>query len=130
MIELEVRHIVVPRVEIDFLTLEHTLEENLERMRTSGHSRFALCELGLDTIVGVVHAKDVLDATLKGETPDLRFVAREPLFVSDTMSLSNFLRELQSVWAGCRGRGTPSGSAPTARRSSMPRADASNGCVS
>jgi CBS domain containing-hemolysin-like protein len=32
---------------------------------------------------------------LRGETPDLRAVARPPVFVSDTMSLSNFLRELQ-----------------------------------
>jgi CBS domain containing-hemolysin-like protein len=101
MIELEVRHIVVPRVEVDFLTLEHTLEDNLERIRTSGHSRFALCEVGLDTIVGVVHAKDVLDATLRGETPDLRSVAREPLFVPDTMPLSNFLRELQAGRQHC-----------------------------
>lgn len=101
MIQLEVRHIVVPRVEIDFLTLEHTLEDNLERIRTSGHSRFALCGLGLDTIIGVVHAKDVLDATLRGETPDLSALAREPLFVPDTMPLSNFLRELQETRQHC-----------------------------
>ncbi len=95
--KLEVRHIVVPRVEIDFLVLDHALESNLERIRTSGHSRFALCELGLDTIVGVVHAKDVLDVTLRGETPDLQALAREPLFVPDTMPLSNFLLELQGA---------------------------------
>jgi CBS domain containing-hemolysin-like protein len=101
MIELEVRHIVFPRVELDFLTLEHSLEDNLERIRSSGHSRFALCELGLDTIVGIVHAKDVLDAALRGETPDLRAVAREPVFVPDTMPLSNFLRELQASRQQC-----------------------------
>jgi CBS domain containing-hemolysin-like protein len=101
MIELEVRHIVFPRVELDFLTLEHSLEDNLERIRSSGHSRYALCELGLDTIVGIVHAKDVLDAALRGEQPDLRAVAREPVFVPDTMPLSNFLRELQASRQQC-----------------------------
>jgi CBS domain containing-hemolysin-like protein len=101
IIELEVRHIVVPRVEIDFLVLERPLEENLEHIRTSGHSRFPLCELGLDTIAGIVHSKDVLDATLRGETPDLRAVARPPVFVTDTMSLSNFLRELQEHRQQC-----------------------------
>jgi CBS domain containing-hemolysin-like protein len=101
MIELEVRHIVVPRVDVEFLTLEHPLDDNLERIRASGHSRFALCELGLDTIVGVVHAKDVLDAKLKGETPDLRSVARQPIFVPDTMSLSNLLREMQENRQHC-----------------------------
>jgi CBS domain containing-hemolysin-like protein len=101
IIELEVRHIVVPRVEIAFLVVDHSLEDNLEHIRTSGHSRFALCELGLDTIVGIVHAKDVLDATLRGDTPDLRAIARPPVFVSDTMSLSNFLRELQEHRQQC-----------------------------
>jgi CBS domain containing-hemolysin-like protein len=101
MIELEVRHIIVPRVEISFLTLERTLEENLEKVRTSGHSRFAVCEVGLDTIIGIVHAKDVLDATLRGVTPELQELSREPLFVPDTMSLSNFLRELQGTRQHC-----------------------------
>jgi CBS domain containing-hemolysin-like protein len=101
IIELEVRHIVVPRIEIDFLTLGLSIEENLEHIRTSGHSRFALCELGLDTIAGIVHSKDVLDATLRGETPDLRAIARPPVFVTDTMSLSNFLRELQEHRQQC-----------------------------
>jgi CBS domain containing-hemolysin-like protein len=101
MIELEARHIVVPRVEVEFLTLEHELQANLERVRTSGHSRFPLCELGLDSIVGIVHAKDILGETLQGETPDLRALAREPLFVPDTMSLSDFLRELQAARQHC-----------------------------
>ncbi|QDV09963.1 Hemolysin C [Planctomycetes bacterium Poly30] len=95
MIELEVRHIIVPRVEVDFLTQERSNEENLERIRTSGHSRFALCRQGLDSIVGIVHAKDVLDSLLQGETPVLSDLAREPLFVPDTMSISNFLQEVQ-----------------------------------
>lgn len=101
IIELEVRHIVVPRIEIDFLVIDHSLEDSLEQIRTSGHSRFALCEIGLDTIVGIVHSKDVLDATLRGETPDLRAMARPPVFVTDTMSISNFLRELQEHRQQC-----------------------------
>ncbi|MBW2693927.1 MAG: HlyC/CorC family transporter [Deltaproteobacteria bacterium] len=101
IIELEVRHIVVPRIEIDFLVVGNSLEENLEHIRTDGHSRFALCELGLDTIIGIVHSKDVLDAMLRGETPDLRAIARPPVFVSDTMSLSNLLRELQQHRQQC-----------------------------
>ena len=101
MIELEVRHIVVPRVEVEFLTLDRSLAENLERLREGGHSRFALCEVGLDTILGIVHTRDVLDAVLRGETVDLRSLAREPLVVPDTMPLSNFLEELQSSRQHC-----------------------------
>jgi CBS domain containing-hemolysin-like protein len=101
MIELEVRHVVVPRVDVEFVTLEHTLEENLERIRTSRNSRLPVCELGLDTILGFVHAKDVLDVALLGEKPDLRALVRPPLFVSDTMALSDFLLELQRERQHC-----------------------------
>jgi len=101
IIELEVRHIVVPRIEVDFLVASHPLEASLEHIRTGGHSRFPLCEIGLDTIIGIVHSRDVLEATLCGKTPDLRAIARPPIFVSDTMSISNFLRELQESRQQC-----------------------------
>jgi CBS domain containing-hemolysin-like protein len=101
MMDLEVRHIVVPRVDVEFLSLERPLEEALQALRESGHSRFPLCERGLDTIVGFVHGKDVLDRVLCGEEPELRSLARPPTFVPDTMSVSNFLIELQSQRAHC-----------------------------
>jgi len=96
LIELEVRHIVAPRVDVEFLSLGRTPEKNLEILRSSTHSRFPLCEDGLDTIIGFVHGKDVLEQVLDGRSVDLRAVARDPLFVPDTMPLSDFLLELQS----------------------------------
>lgn len=101
MIELEVRHIMVPRIDVEFLALSSSTEENLEMLRTSGHSRLAVCETGLDTIVGFIHAKDVLDAKLRNEPIDLRRLAREPLFVPDTMSVSGFLLALQKKMQEC-----------------------------
>jgi CBS domain containing-hemolysin-like protein len=101
MIKLEVRHIMVPRVDVDFLSEQWDDEDNLSRIRESGHSRLPLCELGLDTIVGFVHTKDVLDTVLQGARPDLRALAREPVFVPDTMSVSDFLLEVQAKKVHC-----------------------------
>jgi len=101
MMELEVRHIMVPRVDIDFLSLDRTTEENLERIRSSGYSRLPLCQVGLDTILGFIHVKDVFELTLQGKAPDLKALARESLFVSDTMPLSNFLVEVQNGRQHC-----------------------------
>jgi len=95
MMELEVRHIVLPRVDVEFLSLLRPLEESLAVIRRSGHSRFPLCEVGLDSVIGFVHTRDVLEEILHGRQPDLRALAREPLFVPDTMALSDFLLELQ-----------------------------------
>jgi CBS domain containing-hemolysin-like protein len=99
--KLEVRHIVVPRAEIDLFSLERTLEENLRLVEQRKHSRYPVCEVGLDTIVGFVHTRDLLERMLRGEAIDLRELARPALFVSDTMSLSDFLTELQAHQAQC-----------------------------
>lgn len=101
MMELEVRHIMAPRVDIEFLNLSSTIEENLEQIRSSGHSRLPVCEEGLDSIIGFVHAKDVLDATLRRAAIDLTELAREAVFVPDTMSLSGFLLTLQESMQHC-----------------------------
>jgi CBS domain containing-hemolysin-like protein len=98
---LEVRHIVVPRADIDLLSLERPLEDNLRKVEESKHSRFPVCEVGLDTIVGFLHTKDILGLALRREQIDLRALARDPLFVSDTMALSDFLTELQTKQAHC-----------------------------
>jgi CBS domain containing-hemolysin-like protein len=101
LIELEARHIVVPRVDVEFLSLQRPLSESLDVIRRSGFTRFPLCEVGLDTLVGFVHARDVMEEAMQGRTPDLRALAREPLFVPDTMALSDFLLELQRARAHC-----------------------------
>jgi CBS domain containing-hemolysin-like protein len=100
--ELEVRHIVVPRLDVQYLSLEWPLEENLRIVRESGHSRLPLCERGLDSIRGFVHVKDVLDQVLtSGAQADLAALARPGLFVSETMPMPGFLIELQNKRAHC-----------------------------
>ena len=64
-------------------------------MQDTGHSRFPLCEHGLDTVVGMVHSKEILAAVAAGQKPDLRALARKPQYVSDTQPLSRFILQLQ-----------------------------------
>ncbi len=99
--QLEVRHIVVPRADVDLLSLERPLDENLRRIEETQHTRYPVCEVGLDTIVGFLHTKDLLGAMMRGEEIDLKALARKALFVPDTMALSSFLTELQTHQAQC-----------------------------
>lgn len=96
LIDLEVRHIMVPRNDVQYLAIEDGLEENLEMLRKSSHSRFPVCEYDLDDIIGFVHGKDVLEKLIANEQVDLQTLAREPLFVPDTMALNDLLREMQT----------------------------------
>jgi len=101
IIDLQVRHIMVPRVDVVFLSLQNEDEENLRIVRESGHSRFPICAVGLDTVMGTVHAKDVLMAPASGGAPDLRSLARNPVYVSDTQSVSRLIFQLQRSRSHC-----------------------------
>ena len=101
MIDLEVRHILVPRVDVTVLSLQRPLDENLSILRESGHSRFPLCEVGLDSVIGFVHAKELLRAQPAGETIDLRTLARPPLFVPDTQPLARLIARMRRARSHC-----------------------------
>jgi len=59
--ELKVHDVMVPRVSITFLSGTQTLDENLELVRESGHSRFPFTPTGdLDDVDRVVLAKELL----------------------------------------------------------------------
>ena len=101
LIDIETRHILVPRVDIVLLSTLKSVEENLRTVHASGHSRFPLCEADLDSVQGIVHAKDLIAALLEGKEPDLESLARPPLFVTETRSLSRLIRLMQRERKHC-----------------------------
>ena len=78
------RSAMVPRHEIVWLDVGDPLEESLDTVLGSGHSRFPLCEGTIDEVVGFLHVKDILEMRLK-DGSDLRAAAREPLYVSESI---------------------------------------------
>jgi CBS domain containing-hemolysin-like protein len=101
MMDLQVRHIQVPRTEITFVSLLQPPEENLRLLEESRHSRFPVCETDLDAIIGVLHAKDLTAKLRAGEPIDLRELAREAVYVSETQPLSRLIVELQDRRQHC-----------------------------
>jgi putative hemolysin len=81
----QLRSLMTPRTEIVWLDVnddEATIRETVLR---SEHSRFPLCDGSLDRIIGVVLARDLLAETWAGRPLDLRALARQPLFLPETM---------------------------------------------
>jgi CBS domain containing-hemolysin-like protein len=101
LVKREVRHIMVPRVEVIYLSTSKSTEENLATVRSHGHSRFPLCEPDLDSVKGIVHARDLLGVFIRGGSPDLDGLVRSVLSVPDTMPLSRFIVQLQRAQVHC-----------------------------
>ncbi len=98
---IEVRHIMVPRVDVVWLDLDQPLEENIAEIRESGHSRFPLCRKDLDHVEGVIHVKSVFAELADGRQPDLAQLAKEPVFVPESQPVARMIHGLQSAGSGC-----------------------------
>ena len=75
-VNLQARHILVPRLEVVWLSVERPLSENLAIIRESGHTRFPLCTEDLDSVVGIVHTKNIMAVLTTNEPVDLVKIAR------------------------------------------------------
>ncbi len=92
--ELLTRQVMVPRREVQFIDLRWPLEQCLETMKQSRHTRFPLCTGSLDDAVGLIHVKDLLRVDMS-TTADLEALARPLRHVPATLPISRLLREMQ-----------------------------------
>lgn len=79
-----VRAVMTPRHEVDMVDLSDDPEETRTRIVESVHSRLPVHEGRPDEMVGVVQAKDLLDAYMRGEHPDVRAQLRLAPTIPDT----------------------------------------------
>ena len=94
--ETTVREVMVSRVDVTALSADATLDEALDMIRASGHSRFPLYQEHLDSVLGVVYAKDLLPhVDGVGVAPDWAVLARKPLFVPPAKPLDDMLADFQ-----------------------------------
>jgi putative hemolysin len=75
--------LMTPRGDVVWLDMEDTREAMNARIRDSGHSRFPVCRGDLDTLVGIVRAKDILNCMLAEQSFDLSLYAQPPLYVPE-----------------------------------------------
>lgn len=89
------REIMTPRVDLDAVSIETTPEVLAKVIMESGHSRIPLFEGTDDQIVGVIHAKDLLQAMVMGQDVDVRKLIRTALFVPENKGLHDLLTDMR-----------------------------------
>ena len=91
-----VKEIMVPRTDFTALSVTATFQEVLQLLVTSGRSRIPLYAGTIDSIVGVLYAKDVLSLVdTPSESFDIRQIAREPYFVPETKKVRELLQDFR-----------------------------------
>lgn len=85
--ERRVSTVMTPRTQVEFLDLDDPDEEARRHIRDSAYSRFPVVEGGTHQLAGIVHAKDLLIASLAGQPFNVRAALRPPLFLPNTVTV-------------------------------------------
>jgi len=87
------RQIMVPRTDVAVLSTTKSIEENLEIIRTTRHTRYPLTEGTLDRTIGLIHVKDLLLAQLRGPGRTMIELKRDVLFVPENSTVERVLSQ-------------------------------------
>lgn len=96
--DAEVREAMIPRMSVDALPLDATLEQVKKAFRTLGYSRLPVYRERIDEIVGVIFRRD-LEPYLEMATPmefNLEGLLHPPQFIPATSRLGPALKLMQS----------------------------------
>ena len=84
--ERPISSLMTPRADIVYLDITLPLDDNLRRVAESEHSRFPVCQDGLDEVLGILTAKQLFNQTLQGGQADLATQLIPAVFVPESLS--------------------------------------------
>jgi CBS domain containing-hemolysin-like protein len=96
--ELVVRQIAIPRTEIIAVEADTPLDEVVDLATQTTVTKFPVYEENLDQVIGILHVRElltVLQDPARGSLP-ARQVARETMFVPETISVNDLLHEFRA----------------------------------
>lgn len=95
----QIASLMVPRREISFLDVQSDMDENLRRIRQSGHTQFPVCKGGLRNIIGVATAQQLLIQMIDGHRLDLAASLQPAVFVPESQTGMELLQNFKASGA-------------------------------
>jgi putative hemolysin len=96
-----VRALMTPRNEVDWIDRDATPAEIVNRLKASEVTRFVVAEGRIDNVVGVVHAKNLLDQMLEeGGTLSVAAAMQQAMVLPDSLSALDALERLRQDRVG------------------------------
>ncbi|WP_423189891.1 hemolysin family protein [Alkalibacterium sp. f15] len=91
------REVMVPRTDAFMLDYDDPNEENIEAMLETPHSRVPLYFEDKDNILGIVHVKNLLQASKHKPlySIDLKEISNQPLFVPETIFIDDLIFQMK-----------------------------------
>jgi putative hemolysin len=90
-----VRSVMIPRADVEMVDLKATLAEVGAQLTKSGYSRFIVYDGNPDNVVGVLQARDIAAALLRGRKPKLRQLVKQAEVFPDTLDALEAIERLK-----------------------------------
>ncbi len=93
-----VKEVMVPRIDVVFVSEETGLSDAIQTLIECGHSRVPVYHETIDNVCGILYAKDILKYFLSDASIDsfkLEGVIRKPYFVPESKKLDSLLVEFK-----------------------------------
>ncbi|PIE54111.1 MAG: hypothetical protein CSA35_07500 [Dethiosulfovibrio peptidovorans] len=95
--DTRVSEIMVPRIDMDVVESEMSIEELVPILQDHGHSRIPIYKGSLDDIVGILYVKDLIGRLHSGETGvKVVQLKRDALFVPETMKVPDLFNIMKN----------------------------------
>src|SRR3954471_22311268 len=90
--------VAVPRGDIYAVPADTGFVELVAAFTEAGHSRMPVYEGSLDTVIGMIHVKDLFAVQVGGAAPpeDIRALMRTPLYVPESMGMLDLLARMRA----------------------------------
>ncbi|MBC3808835.1 HlyC/CorC family transporter [Undibacterium seohonense] len=86
--------LMTPRMDIDFIDIEESLDYNLAKIAASPYSRFPVCKGDLSNVIGIIHGGHLFDQAIEKQSivnVDIAEAVTPPLFIPETLSAMQLL---------------------------------------
>jgi Putative Mg2+ and Co2+ transporter CorB len=93
--DLQVKDVMIQRVDISAINIESTYEETLETIKTEQFSRIPVYKENIDNIVGLLNVKDLLMQSHESEEFSLEKYMRAPFFTFEFKKITDLFRDMK-----------------------------------
>ena len=92
-----VKEVMIPRIDVDFISVDTELDELMEKIAKSGHSRIPVYSESIDNVVGILYVKDLIHIFASHETVDLEKILRKAYFIPESKHIAIAIDEYGGI---------------------------------
>jgi CBS domain containing-hemolysin-like protein len=90
-----VKTVMIPKDRMILINIDANIEDILDNVLESGHSRLPVYKDNPDNIIGVINMKDLLNLSVNRDLVILQDIIYPPIFVPDSKNVAELLKEFQ-----------------------------------